>query len=90
LSTSAAPSIVIQTLSKDKFLLEIKMSRASTEMENNRKLVMLAVAHDALTAEDMKLMLLKAVSLMNTFEMEHMVSATKFETLENLEFELDL
>jgi hypothetical protein len=66
------------------------MSRASTVMENQRKMLIKAVAHDRLSNEDMKLMLLKALTLMNTFEMEHMVSATRFETLENLEFELDL
>ena len=64
------------------------MSRASTEMENMRRKMVQAV--DRLTAEEVKAMLLRSLSLATTYEMEEMAKATRFESFEEMDFELDL
>lgn len=64
------------------------MSRASTEMEAMRSKMVEAV--EKLSAEDLKAMLLRSLSLATTYEMNEMASATSFESFENMEFELDL
>jgi len=64
------------------------MGRASTEMEAMRRKMVAAV--DKLSTEDLKAMLLRTLSMANTYEMEEMAKATHFKNFENMDFNLDL
>ena len=64
------------------------MSRASTEMELMRRKMVQAV--DLLSAEDLRAMVLRSLSLATTYEMTEMASATSFKSFEEMDFELDL
>ncbi len=64
------------------------MSRASTEMETMRRKMVEAV--DKLSAEDLRAMLLRSLSMATTYEMNEMANATSFKNFEEMDFELDL
>ena len=64
------------------------MSRASTEMEAMRTKMVDAV--EKLSPEDLKAMLLRSLSMATTYEMNEMVSATSYESFDNMEFNLHL
>ena len=64
------------------------MSRASTEMEKMRNKMVEAV--EKLSAEDLKAMVLRSLSLATTFEMSEMAAATSFKSFDEMDFELDL
>ena len=76
--------VIVTTLQQ-----EIKMSRASTEMEQMRNQMVAAV--DKLSPEDLKAMLLRSLELFpNTYVMNEMANATSFKSFEKMDFELDL
>lgn len=64
------------------------MSRATTEMYTMRRKMTEAV--DKMSAEDLRAMLLRAISLAVTYEMKEMAAATSFKDFETMDFDLDL
>jgi hypothetical protein len=64
------------------------MSRASTEMEALRRMMVEAV--DKMSAEDLRAMVLRSLSMATTYEMKEMAAATSFESFENMYWDLDL
>ena len=64
------------------------MGRASTMMEAQRAKMVQAV--EKLSAEDLKAMVLRSLSLASQYELDEMAAATTFESFDNMEFELDL
>ena len=64
------------------------MSRASTEMEAKRKVLVSAV--EKLSPEDIKAMVLASLALASPYEMDVMAAATSYKSFENLEFETSL
>ena len=64
------------------------MSRASTEMEAKRKVLVSAV--EKLSPEDIKAMVLASLALADPYEMDVMAAATSYKSFEDLEFEMSL
>ena len=64
------------------------MGRASTEQEAKRSKMIQAI--DRLSAEDLRAMVLRSLSLATVFEMDEMARATSFKSFEEMDFELDL
>jgi len=64
------------------------MSRASTEMEIQRRVLVSAV--EKLSPEDIKAMVLASLALADPYEMDVMAAATSYKSFENLEFEMSL